>query len=253
MQIRDSNRPAVVGECPEYLDYLSRRSAFRVVHNAGIARGKSFSSIAKDLISSTTGIIREKALLHFIGVDHRYKFSDDPEWVYSKALELMSSKRRKSVLKSLIDSRRTGAKAFDFSMTDTSGRTVRLHDFKGKVVMIEVWYTGCGGCAGLAEVIKSSVLPHFIHNQEVVFVTVNVSNTKQRWKEGIASGLYTNEKSINLYTNGETINHPFVRYYQFQGFPQLLLIGKDGNLITSGLSRQAEVIKEKIKLALSKS
>lgn len=254
MEIRDRNDySSIISDCPEYLDYLWRKAALKVTRNADIARGKIYSSIFKDLISSTTGIVREKAILHFLCCESRVKFSDDAEWVYDKALELMTSKKHKEFVQSVIDSRKAGAKAFDFSLTDINGSIVRLHDFRGKVVMVEVWYTGCGGCIGLANLIKSSVLPHFIGDQDVVFVTVNVSGTKEQWFAGLASGKYTNEKSVNLYTNGEKSDHPFIKYYKFQGFPQLLLIGRDGNLITSGLLRKGEVIKNSIEKALKKT
>jgi peroxiredoxin len=34
----------------------------------------------------------------------------------------------------------------DFSSMDASGRTVRLSDFKGKVVLLDFWATWCTGC-----------------------------------------------------------------------------------------------------------
>jgi cytochrome c biogenesis protein CcmG/thiol:disulfide interchange protein DsbE len=34
----------------------------------------------------------------------------------------------------------------EFTLTDTSGNTARLADYRGKVVLLDIWATWCGGC-----------------------------------------------------------------------------------------------------------
>jgi hypothetical protein len=243
--------PKIIAENPVFLRYMVHKSRVVARYRKGVNRQNSYSYTFSDLIGRNTGLLREKALLLFISDDNRHKYDEHPERIYRSALSFMSNKKHRAYIDSIIGSRKVGAPAYDFSMTDVNGDTVRLHDFRNKVVVIETWFTGCGSCSSLAGLIRSKVLPSFIDNPDVVFMTVSVDRSRQLWLDSVHKGDYTNSKDINLFTEGLGTNHPFMQYYHFRAMPQLLLIDKNGKLVSTDIRGTAEEISAKINKALA--
>jgi hypothetical protein len=242
--------PSIIAENREYIQFIAKKSSCYARYQRGAGKGKNYELTSIDLTLRNAGVVREKALLYFISSDGRFRYSDGVEAVYQNALSLISETNRKLYLEELVVSRKEGEQAFDFSMSDINGDTIRLHDFKNKIVVIEGWFLGCEACFGLAKTIKAKVLPEFINNPDVVFLTINADKLKQRWLHGVKTGQYTNNKSINLFTGGLGMNHPFINYYKFQAMPFLMLLGRDQKLISTNIRGTGEQIADKIRNAL---
>ena len=88
-----------------------------------------------------------------------------------------------------------GSKAPEFALQDLSGKTVRLSDYAGKVVVVDFWVTWCGPCR--AEV------PDFVRLQ-----------SKYRGQGLVILGLSLDE-------NGEKLVRDFAREYGVN-YPMLL-------------------------------
>lgn len=117
---------------------------------------------------------------------------------------------------------------FEFELENAQGDTVRLSDFKNKVVFIHFWYTGCGGCIHLAKAILP-VLEKFKDNSNIEFITVSTDRDQETWLQALKGGKYTHDVEINLYAGKA---HPLIKYYNMHIFPAFYLL-QDGRIFSA--------------------
>ncbi|SEB04980.1 TlpA family protein disulfide reductase [Pedobacter hartonius] len=145
------------------------------------------------------------------------------------------------------DRHSAGYKAYNFSLRDVNGKTVTLRDFKGKVVFIDFWFTGCVHCKHYYQGVLDSVENVYKRNPKVVFITICADKKKEQWISSVKSGEYTSPKAVNLYTNGDGFENDMIKYYNITGYPSPMLIDHLGNIIKfsgTGLRHENELIKE---------
>lgn len=126
---------------------------------------------------------------------------------------------------------RAGALAPDFVMEDENGKTVRLSDFRGKVVFIDVWATWCGGCvAGLPAFI--ALKEQYKDRKDVVFLTISDDRieAKDRWKSFLKEKAYSGMMP-HLIINEE--KDRFTEDYCITGIPRYILIDKQGKIVNA--------------------
>ncbi|CAM4112543.1 Redoxin [Pedobacter westerhofensis] len=241
---------AVQSQSAEYMSYLLFR-ALEMVALKNVSKQDRPLAICKELILQNKGLVLEKTLMRYLCRYPTVTNSRNPEEVYSLALEYIRSPANRKYLIALSESRKAGAMAYNFSLPDTSGHIFRLSDFKNKVVVIDCWFTGCSSCSGMAKRVEKEVLPSFIHNPDVVFVSVCADKDRSMWLKSVKGGFYTNPGSINLFTEGMGTSHPFLKKYNLQGFPRFILVGRDGRMFASEMPRGMKDMIEMISQALN--
>jgi thiol-disulfide isomerase/thioredoxin len=136
----------------------------------------------------------------------------------------------------------------DFTFKDTLDRPIRISDFRGKYVFVDLWYSGCGFCIyanrGLRKVHEK------LKGKNIIFLSISVDTNRKKWIESITKDAkpskidpwggeyYPAPGTIVLYTGGSGYNNDFVKKYDPKNeYPELLLISPSGKLITDHAPR----------------
>jgi thiol-disulfide isomerase/thioredoxin len=144
------------------------------------------------------------------------------------ALGYVKDSDLRSVLERILAANTVGGIAPSFTLPDEKNRLVSLKDFRGKLVILDFWFTGCGACRVLAP--GMHILEKRYAGRPVVFITVSVDKKRGQWLATLKTNEYTSALSVNLYTGGKGYAAAVVRDYDVRGCPTVVLIDKEGKL-----------------------
>lgn len=160
---------------------------------------------------------------------------EDFEACITDALVTFKDRNRRKTLNQILSARSRGSKAYNFSLTNERGKVVNLKDFKGKIVLLDFWFTGCPGCINLSRILDKQVLPIFKNKKDFVYITINIDKNKKIWQNSIATGKYTSTKYVNLNINGMANDSPVINHYKVEAFPTLILIDREGRILNANI------------------
>lgn len=224
---------------PEYVKYLMNRGLLELYVRSGgderynVAQGykEGLAAWYAALKQRYKGTLREMLLMSLLTIN---KVANGAG--YDSCLRDVLTVIRNPELTALANRWSTaklkGSRAYNFNLVDTAGNVVRLVDLKGKMVLIDIWFTGCGGCRAMAEELKENLYPHFTNNKAVAFVSISGDKDRNTWLNSVREEKYTVKTNINLYTNGTGFEDPFMKYYDFYGGPYLMIIDREGKIFT---------------------
>lgn len=224
---------------------------------SGLKKDHAADKILEELYSKYTGEFRDKIMT--MGALHLATLSYRPYWDgLFYCVNVIERNYYQQLVTDFINTNAKGKPAFQFELPDLEGKTVRLSDFKGKVVFIDFWYKGCPGCYQYFTNIISKAEKYFKDEKDVVFISININTEKKDWIEAVNSGFYTTKEIINLYTEGEGTDHPIIKQYMVTSYPQPILIDRNGNIYTRDRrdlrdGNKTETLIRTIKQALSEN
>lgn len=128
-----------------------------------------------------------------------------------------------------------GGEASDFTYPDVNGKQVSLSDFKGKVVLVDVWATWCGPCK--AEFPALRKLHEEMHGTDVVIISVSVDEAKNRdkWLQMI-----TDEKLGGIQLFAGSWDTKISKDYKIKGIPRFMVFNKQGKVVTDDAPRPSD-------------
>lgn len=120
-------------------------------------------------------------------------------------------------------------KSYDFTMADTSGKMVKLSDFRGKKVLLEFWASWCGPCIANLPFLRK----YAEANPNIQILAISLDSNKADWLKGIK------EHNFNFATHiselkrfdGEVSNLMFNINY----IPRAILIDENGFIENANL------------------
>ncbi len=124
-----------------------------------------------------------------------------------------------------------GVDAPDIIGKDINGNEIKLSDYRGKLVYIDVWATWCGPCR--AEIPHLKKAEELFHGKDVVFMSVSIDNDKGRWKSMVEKDELGGVQIHNVGGWGADI----CKKYNISSIPRFMLIGKDGKIIDVNVAR----------------
>jgi len=145
---------------------------------------------------------------------------------YQNYVKLPSVKQKYDLLlkQFVADTAFIGKSAYDFTLPDVNDKMVNMKDFKGKVVLVDVWATWCGPCKAQMPFLKE-VEESYKGNDNIVFagISLDAQKDKQKWLDMIK------EKQLNGVQLLDDFGKTFGRKYKMVAIPRFLLIDKKGN------------------------
>jgi len=134
------------------------------------------------------------------------------------------SDKFKAVIEKAFDSYKgliPGLVAPELKFYDTEGKLYSLNDFKGKIVVVDVWATWCGPCCKEAPFFEK--MANRLGSEQFAFISISVDSNKETWNKYLVEHGKTNHQYLT-----ERINFS---NYKMKSIPRFIVIDAEGKIV----------------------
>ena len=132
---------------------------------------------------------------------------------------------------------RRGVQAPDLTMVDLQGKSYKLSDFKGKVVLIDFWFMGCAPCK--AEMPYLAQMAKELSDKDVVCVSLSLDSgdvLMDGWRKFIAT---KGNETLNVNLPGGFTSQE-CKNYLVRGVPRIVIVDKEGKIVDAYAKRPSD-------------
>lgn len=215
-----------------YVQYLldvviSKTYIDHYIDNPDIITALRVDKLFKDALSVIDhGVVRDQVVSFVFTVFGTA--GQGGETVIDQAIISVDDNRLKKYLIKLKKNRYDRPQIYPFRLEDEDGRIYTPEDFVDNVVVFDFWFDGCHSCAVMHAHLMD--VKSRVDNDSVLFVTVNVDRNREVWISALATNKYTKDDGINLRVIDPVPN--ILSFYEFFGYPQLIIMGRGGRLLS---------------------
>ena len=123
-----------------------------------------------------------------------------------------------------------GEKALDFIVSDMHGNTTKLSDLKGKVVVLNFWFTTCGPC--IMEIPSLNTIVETFKNKPVEFIAITFDK-----KQDIEEFLEIHKFDYTIAPNANDV----ITMYGVQSYPTSIVINQNREIVLKEIGYRTNI------------